>query len=103
MTAAQPENLPEQLVTGVRPNLPASEEHQWSETEVAAQFNSVRAIPSIRLLSKLSILMSARISRAIHPLPLNGDLEYGAEGITRILEPVLKSRCTVVYEVRLLT
>jgi Glycosyl transferase family 2 len=82
LTAAQPENLPEQLVAGVRLNsFLASEEHQWSGTDVAAQFNSVRAIPSIRLLSKLSILMSARVSRATHPLPLNGDLECGAEGI----------------------
>jgi glycosyltransferase involved in cell wall biosynthesis len=41
------------------------------------------------------------LARGSHVVPFDADLEYAAEDIPRMLEPVLKGRCAVVYGVRL--
>ena len=41
------------------------------------------------------------LASGTHILPFDADLEYAAEDIPKILEPVLKGRCSVVYGVRL--
>lgn len=41
------------------------------------------------------------LARGSHVVPFDADLEYAAEDIPRLLDPVLKGRCTVVYGVRL--
>jgi len=41
------------------------------------------------------------LARGSHVVPFDADLEYAAEDIPRMLDPVLKGRCTVVYGVRL--
>jgi glycosyltransferase involved in cell wall biosynthesis len=51
---------------------------------------------------KGAALMSAlSLASGTHILPFDADLEYAAEDIPKILEPVLKGRCSVVYGVRL--
>ena len=41
------------------------------------------------------------LASGTHILPFNADLEYSAEDIPKIAEPVLKGRCDVVYGTRL--
>ena len=41
------------------------------------------------------------LARGSHVVPFDADLEYAAEDIPRMLDPVLKGRCAVVYGVRL--
>jgi glycosyltransferase involved in cell wall biosynthesis len=41
------------------------------------------------------------LARGSHVVPFDADREYAAEDIPRMLDPVLKGRCTVVYGVRL--
>ena len=41
------------------------------------------------------------LATGTHLLPFDADLEYAAEDIPRMLEPVLKGRCDVVYGTRL--
>lgn len=41
------------------------------------------------------------LARGSHVVPFDADLEYAAEDIARMLDPVLKGRCAVVYGVRL--
>jgi glycosyltransferase involved in cell wall biosynthesis len=41
------------------------------------------------------------LARGSHVVPFDADLEYVAEDIPRMLDPVLKGRCAVVYGVRL--
>jgi glycosyltransferase involved in cell wall biosynthesis len=41
------------------------------------------------------------LAKGSHVVPFDADLEYAAEDIPRMLEPVLKGRCSVVYGVRL--
>jgi glycosyltransferase involved in cell wall biosynthesis len=48
-----------------------------------------------------ALLYAASLATGTHILPFDADLEYTAEDIPRILEPVLKGRCEVVYGVRL--
>ena len=40
-------------------------------------------------------------ARGSHVVPFDADLEYAAEDIPRMLDPVLKGRCSVVYGVRM--
>lgn len=44
---------------------------------------------------------AASLATGTHMLPFDADLEYAPEDIPRVLEPVLKGRCSVVYGVRL--
>jgi glycosyltransferase involved in cell wall biosynthesis len=48
-----------------------------------------------------ALLSAASLASGTHVLPFDADLEYLAEDIPRILEPVLKGRCNVVYGTRL--
>lgn len=48
-----------------------------------------------------ALLAAASRATGTHILPFDADLEYAAEDISRVLEPVLKGRCEVVYGVRL--
>jgi dolichol-phosphate hexosyltransferase len=41
------------------------------------------------------------LARGSHVMPFDADLEYAAEDIPRMLDPVLKGRCAVVYGVRM--
>lgn len=41
------------------------------------------------------------LARGSHAVPFDADLEYAAEDIPRMLDPVLKGRCAVVYGVRM--
>jgi len=44
---------------------------------------------------------AASLATGTHILPFDADLEYLPEDIPRVLEPVLKGRCSVVYGTRL--
>ena len=44
---------------------------------------------------------AAALATGTHLLPFDADLEYAAEDIPRLLEPVLRGRCDVVYGSRL--
>jgi dolichol-phosphate hexosyltransferase len=48
-----------------------------------------------------AILAAAALATGTHILPFDADLEYEPEDIPRMLEPVLKGRCEVVYGARL--
>ena len=48
-----------------------------------------------------ALLAAASWATGTHILPFDADLEYAAEDIPKILEPILKGRCEVVYGVRL--
>lgn len=48
-----------------------------------------------------ALLSAASLATGTHILPFDADLEYAAEDIPRILAPVIKGRCSVVYGVRL--
>jgi len=48
-----------------------------------------------------ALLAAASLATGTHILPFDADLEYAAEDISRVLEPILKGRCEVVYGVRL--
>lgn len=48
-----------------------------------------------------AILAAASLATGTHILPFDADLEYEPEDIPRVLEPILKGRCEVVYGVRL--
>ncbi len=48
-----------------------------------------------------ALLAAASFATGTHILPFDADLEYAAEDISRVLEPVLKGRCEVVYGARL--
>jgi dolichol-phosphate hexosyltransferase len=47
-----------------------------------------------------ALLAAASLATGTHILPFDADLEYSAEDISRLLEPVLNGRCEVVYGVR---
>lgn len=48
-----------------------------------------------------AILTGAGLATGTHILPFDADLEYVAEDILKLLEPVLRGRCSVVFGVRL--
>jgi len=48
-----------------------------------------------------ALLAAMSLATGTHALPFDADLEYDAEDISRIIEPVLRDRCEVVYGVRL--
>jgi glycosyltransferase involved in cell wall biosynthesis len=48
-----------------------------------------------------AILTGVRLASGTHILPFDADLEYTPEDIPKILEPVLRGRCSVVFGVRL--
>jgi dolichol-phosphate hexosyltransferase len=48
-----------------------------------------------------ALLSAAAMARGTHILPFDADLEYSPDDITRIVYPVLKGRCDVVYGARL--
>jgi len=48
-----------------------------------------------------ALLAAASLATGTHILPFDADLEYAAEDISRVLDPVLKGRCEVVYGARL--
>ena len=48
-----------------------------------------------------SLLSAVSIASGTHILPFDADLEYAPEDIIRIVHPVLKGRCDVVYGVRI--
>jgi dolichol-phosphate hexosyltransferase len=47
-----------------------------------------------------ALLAAASLATGTHILPFDADLEYSAEDISKLLEPVLNGRCEVVYGVR---
>jgi dolichol-phosphate hexosyltransferase len=48
-----------------------------------------------------AILTGVKLATGTHILPFDADLEYVAEDILKLLEPVLRGRCSVVFGVRL--
>ena len=48
-----------------------------------------------------AILTGVRLASGTHILPFDADLEYTPEDIPKMLEPVLRGRCSVVFGVRL--
>jgi hypothetical protein len=50
---------------------------------------------------RAALLAAAYRATGTHILPFNAGLEYSPEDISRMVEPVLKGRCDVVYGVRL--
>jgi len=48
-----------------------------------------------------ALLTGCTLVTGTHVLPFDADLEYVAEDILKLLEPVLRGRCSVVYGVRL--
>jgi dolichol-phosphate hexosyltransferase len=48
-----------------------------------------------------SIISALSLARGTHMLPFDADLEYVAEDIVKLLDPVIKGRYDVVYGVRL--
>jgi len=48
-----------------------------------------------------ALLSAASLASGTHILPFDADLEYSPDDITRIVYPVLKGRCEVVYGARI--
>lgn len=48
-----------------------------------------------------ALLTGLALATGTHVVPFDADLEYVAQDITRMLEPVLRGRCSVVYGARL--
>jgi glycosyltransferase involved in cell wall biosynthesis len=62
----------------------------------------MRVVTHPRNLGKGAALMSgAATATGTHLLPFDADLEYCPDDIPRLLEPVLKDRCDIVYGTRL--
>ena len=49
-----------------------------------------------------ALMTGANLATGTHMVPFDADLEYSAEDILKLLEPVLRGRCNVVYGARLL-
>lgn len=48
-----------------------------------------------------ALLTAGRLATGTHILPFDADLEYSPDDIPRLVEPVLRGRCDVVYGARL--
>ena len=48
-----------------------------------------------------AVLTGVNLATGTHILPFDADLEYAAEDIVKLLEPVQRGRCSVVFGVRL--
>ncbi len=48
-----------------------------------------------------ALLSASALATGSYILPFDADLEYVAEDVNRLIDPVLKGRCSVVYGVRL--
>jgi hypothetical protein len=48
-----------------------------------------------------ALLSAASVASGTHILPFDADLEYAPEDIPKVLDPIAKGRCDVVYGVRL--
>ena len=48
-----------------------------------------------------ALLAAASFATGTHILPFDADMEYSADDIPKMVEPILKGRCDVVYGVRL--
>jgi hypothetical protein len=48
-----------------------------------------------------ALINAASVATGTHMLPFDADLEYDAQDIARVLEPILKGRSDIVYGVRL--
>jgi hypothetical protein len=48
-----------------------------------------------------ALLAAASFATGTHILPFDADLEYSADDIPKMVEPIMKGRCDVVYGVRL--
>jgi glycosyltransferase involved in cell wall biosynthesis len=48
-----------------------------------------------------ALMTGANLATGTHMVPFDADLEYSAEDILKLLEPVLRGRCNVVFGVRL--
>lgn len=69
-----------------------------------AQFNDDRLIVAHHRVNQgkgAAVRTAASLATGTYVLPFDADMEYEAGDIPRILEPVLKGRCNVVYGVRL--
>lgn len=71
---------------------------------ILAQVNDARVIIHRHQINKgkgAALLSAASLATGTHILPFDADLEYIPEDIPRLLEPVLRGRCNVVYGARL--
>lgn len=69
-----------------------------------SMFNDDRIIVHRHSVNKgkgAALRSAASLATGTHLLPFDADLEYAAEDIPKMLEPVLKGRCEVVYGARL--
>lgn len=69
-----------------------------------AQINDPRVIIHLHRCNQgkgSALLSAAAIASGTHILPFDADLEYSPDDITRIIYPVLKGRCDVVYGARI--
>jgi hypothetical protein len=69
-----------------------------------AQVNDPRVIVHRHLGNQgkgAALLSAASLASGTHILPFDADLEYSPDDITRIVYPVLKGRCEVVYGARI--
>ena len=69
-----------------------------------SQFHDSRMIVHRHPVNKgkgAALRSAASLATGTHLLPFDADLEYAAEDIPRLLEPVLRGRCDVVYGTRL--
>lgn len=68
---------------------------QIDDPRVTVHHHSVNQGKGAALLSAVSL------ATGTHILPFDADLEYAAEDISKVLEPILTGRCEVVYGVRM--
>jgi dolichol-phosphate hexosyltransferase len=69
-----------------------------------SMFNDDRIIVHRHSLNRgkgAALRSAASLATGTHLLPFDADLEYAAEDIPKMLEPVIKGRCEVVYGARL--